>query len=692
MLLAGLAVGVPLLIHWLTRPKPVRLPLSTIRFVQAAVQQRRAHHRLRDIILLALRVLAVLLIALAFARPLIGAKPVVASDSPGGLARVVILDQSQGMGEVYAGATAFDRARAAAATYLTYSPSARFNLILAGAKPHPVVDRLTGNFSALREELSSAKPLPQKIDTVAALNMAADLLSSGAADQKRELIVVSNFQRSNWANVDFSNLPKDTKIQLETVAPKETPANMAILKITPRGRVQQGRETHLDVEVGNYSPAARDVVVNLSAGSAAGVAKGVCPPGKVTLSATMVLSQPGWIGGEAKLAGTEDALASDNARPFVLNVRPAATYALITRETSTPRPTSSHFLERALAPFVAREESASAGVERVRRIAPETLDRDVLANADLIVIDHPGKLSPPQAGLLVSLLRRGRPVLYVAAEPVDATNLKLLAESAGTDLKMPVEFAPPPAAAPRRDLFLTEVRGNVSPFAAFGDSLQAAIGPLRFGGGLSSHPLAGGLPEDVLAGYSDHSACLVTTACAAGTLAVLNADLNDSNLVASPVFVPLLDELIARLMSRQERADASACGEALVAYLPAEAGVAAGLRVVGPDATRESRGTIQDDSNAALWRWNSAGPPGVYSIMRGDARVYALATAAPAITSDLQSLDPDVLKTRLAGGRSISVHSADDENEHRDNLWCWALVVCCGCLLTELLVLRGFKT
>src|SRR5665213_1550412 len=116
-LYAGLAVGLPLLIHWLTRPRPIRLALSTIRFVREAVQQRRARHRLRDIILLLLRALAVLLLAAAFARPLIGAKPLVPAESSAGAARVVLLDQSLGMSEVFHGATAFDRARATAAKY-----------------------------------------------------------------------------------------------------------------------------------------------------------------------------------------------------------------------------------------------------------------------------------------------------------------------------------------------------------------------------------------------------------------------------------------------------------------------------------------------------------------------------------------------------------------------------------------------
>src|SRR3972149_6317507 len=42
------AAGLPVVIHWLTRPRPVRLPLSTLRVVEVVVKQRRALWRPRD--------------------------------------------------------------------------------------------------------------------------------------------------------------------------------------------------------------------------------------------------------------------------------------------------------------------------------------------------------------------------------------------------------------------------------------------------------------------------------------------------------------------------------------------------------------------------------------------------------------------------------------------------------------------
>src|SRR5438270_10349410 len=93
----AVAVGLPLVIHWLTRPRPMRLPLSTIRFVLEAVQQRRARHRLRDAIILLLRIAAIVLLALALARPLLAEKSGPKPAASGGT-RIVVLDASQSMG------------------------------------------------------------------------------------------------------------------------------------------------------------------------------------------------------------------------------------------------------------------------------------------------------------------------------------------------------------------------------------------------------------------------------------------------------------------------------------------------------------------------------------------------------------------------------------------------------------------
>jgi hypothetical protein len=223
------------------------------------------------------------------------------------------------------------------------------------------------------------------------------------------------------------------------------------------------------------------------------------------------------------------------------------------------------------------------------------------------------------------------------------------------------------------------------------ETMTAAAGSLRFAGGLATRRIEGGLQDDVLATYSDRSACLVVTTCGAGSLAVLNADLSVSNLPTSAVFVPMIGELCGRLLAAGRATDASPCGEPLATYLPAEITTADGLAVIGPDGSKQSDSALSQEASFVLLRADAAGAPGVYRITRGKDTVFALATAAPAPESDLEPLDPATLKTRLAAGRTVFYQGAGDAPP-KDQAWAWILVVCAVCLIGEFGVLKAFGT
>lgn len=690
------AAALPIAIHFLTKPKPVRMPLSTIRFVRDVVKQRRARSRLRDFLVLGLRALAILLIAFAVARPLIGKPPLVAAEESAKAARVVILDVSQSLAAQHRGVQLFERARSVAAGYLGEQSGSQANLILAGAGARPEFTRLTANFAALRDGLSRAQVRPERLNVAAAINQAAELLSRSANEGvKRELVIVSDFQRSNWAAADFSALPADARIQLDSVAPTEPLTNLAVLRVNGPPRVEPGRDVRVEVEVGNFSATPRRAQVEVSLNESVVRLEGTCPPGgRTVLSGDVPLRGAGWQVGQVRLIDNQDALASDDLRPFVLEARPAPTFALVTRLPATPsnssRANSSYFLERALAPLEPRPGRTEV---KVQRISPERLDRESLSEVDAIVLDHPGQLSATAIQLLATLMRRGRGVLYVASESADATNLQRLAEVAGSDLQLPVEFAPPAPGQRRRDLFLTEVRKELSPFAIFGETVMQVTGPLRFGGGLTTRRKEGALADDVLATLSDRSAALVVSSSGEGVLAVLNADLSISNLPQSAAFVPLIGELTSRLLGKPRESSARPCGEALAIRLPATAGPAAGLRVVAPANASGEVGQLIEEGGGVVWRSPLIEHPGVYQIRRGDVVTYAAAIATPPEEADLRPMDPKVLTERLAGGRQIAFRSASGEtDEQQDRIWTWLAVACVVCLLGEMLALKLFRT
>jgi hypothetical protein len=701
ILIGVVAAGLPVAVHFLTRPRPVRMPLSTLRFVHEAVLHRRTRHRLRDALVLTLRTLAVLLVACAVARPFLGQAGLSAVDEQADAVRVVVLDVSQSMGATNHGIESFERARPLAARHLEYRRGMKADLILAGARPVSVFTRASSNFSVLRDELSRAKLQPEKLAVQEALNLASEIIAREEASPvlRREVLIVSDFQRSNWGAADFSVLPSGTRIELASVAPAEPLPNLAILRVAAQGRAEIGRDLRLEVEVGNFSDSPQTVTVEVVLGEATAQLSGLCGANsKTVLTGDLALREAGWQTGEARLLGVSDALAADNVRACVFDVRPAPRLALVTREPATKRPSASYFIERAISPVegtsgdVAADLSAATG-DGLARLDPARLDRDVIGSVDLLIVVQPGRLPEDSINQLASVIRRGRGVLYVASDAADAANLRLIAGATTGMLKFPAEFAPPAAKQPRRNLFLVNVQQDQPPFQIFGDELPALLETLRFSGGLDSRRVEGALAEDILAQFNDQSVFLASATLEAGAFVVLNADLSASNLPMSPLYVPFVGELVQKLLGQGRRAGEIACGEPFALMLPPDAAAAAELSMAGPRAGEPVAGDLSDDGAGVLWKGDSAGGPGVYRVLLKGTPIYAVAATIPAAESDLRSVPAKVFEERLAGGREVRYRSLTRSgSEEHDTAWSWLAVACVICLLGELAALKSFNT
>src|SRR5216117_4001260 len=156
MLAALAAVGLPILIHYLTRARPRRIVFPPFKFLVEACAGQQAVHRLRTIVLLTLRTLAVLALVLLFARPFL--KPSGPAGSADVATRVVlVLDASLSMRAVQRGVPLFSRAQAEAADVLrTLESGSEAAIILVGATPRALLPALSRNIPALHEQLVRA--------------------------------------------------------------------------------------------------------------------------------------------------------------------------------------------------------------------------------------------------------------------------------------------------------------------------------------------------------------------------------------------------------------------------------------------------------------------------------------------------------------------------------------------------------
>ena len=256
----------------------------------------------------------------------------------------------------------FQLAKVQAKRFLDAESGLKANLILAGAQPKAVFEQPSANLKVLGDALVEAKAKPEHIDVQAALSMASAMLASDDPDSESEVIVVSDFQRSNWAAVDFSVLPKTTRIKLESVAKPETLANIAIESARFLEQPTAGAPATLEVEVGNFSTAARNVNVEVTIGPAVVNLEGGCPAGRSTLlTAEVSLPSTGWQVGWAKIADNLDALSVDDKFPFVVQAIDSPGIAVVTQQSARKIPSSSYYVQTALQPF--DDEAAQTTVE-----------------------------------------------------------------------------------------------------------------------------------------------------------------------------------------------------------------------------------------------------------------------------------------------------------------------------------------
>jgi hypothetical protein len=135
LLLGGLLLmGVPVLLHLIMRPKPKRLPFPAFRFLVQRHQSNQRKLRLRQLLLLALRVFLLAAICLALARPKIFSERIHLSGDRS-VAAVLLFDTSYSMEYTVNGRSRLDEAKRRAQELLDELPEGSRIAILDTAEP-----------------------------------------------------------------------------------------------------------------------------------------------------------------------------------------------------------------------------------------------------------------------------------------------------------------------------------------------------------------------------------------------------------------------------------------------------------------------------------------------------------------------------------------------------------------------------
>ncbi len=225
--LAALA-AIPVLLHLLRRNIGSRVEFPAVRYLQAAERDSSRDVRAKNLLLLVLRILIVLLLALAAAKPIWTR----GQGTPRTLA--IVLDNSVSTAAIVGGAPVLDRLTAAARDLRAASRSAeRIWLITADGTVYTGPD-------AIDAALSRVIGLPGAGHLDAAVRTAV-ALSQGDGDDGGAVAVLTDGQRSAW-RTDLPTGSSRIRVFVPTLAP---PPNGAIISATaqpqwwtPRGTLE----------------------------------------------------------------------------------------------------------------------------------------------------------------------------------------------------------------------------------------------------------------------------------------------------------------------------------------------------------------------------------------------------------------------------------------------------------------------
>ncbi len=692
------ALAIPVAVHFLTKPRPVTYPLATIRFLREVIEEKRSRSRLRDLIVLILRMLAVGLLAMALARPWISNSQSIETIPNDATARVIVIDVSQSMSAKSEGTTAIAKAQSLAMKYLEYAPNLQANVVLVGAKARPVFRSVSPNLASVREAVRSAVPRCEKADVKFAMNLIGSMLSESSA-AKTELIIISDFQRSNWSNLYLDSIPAATKIQLESVA-SDAKSNIAITGFRLSGRAIVDSDVILEFDVANYSDQDAEIRVNIDLGDLQTAASGkVNLQSLGTLTASMKFTQPQWVTGWIELQGNSDFIVADDSRPISFRIDMPPKVVVLTKSSIEKGANSAFYLHQALEVIAGSARTGGKSKSQsgqIQTIAPDKANAINLSDADIFLINHCGALDVAVVDAISSHVRKGKGLFYIASELVDAVNLDLFATAMGSGYQPPIQLVPPDIDVKRKDLFIRDVHHRQPPFYIFGEQAIAAMQTTRIGGGLASRLLETGLRDQVVAELSDSSALLFLTNCDAGTVVVLNADLDESNWCSQPSFFPVFNELINATFSNRNSSPESFGGESLVRQLDSTIPEATNLVAETSDkrsALTDSFGVWEWNAaqNSYIWDWPVPVGPGIYRLLNKRETAIATAISAPAAESDPKTLSAAVLQGRLAGTRTVSVRDAKAREPKSDQWWNWLIVACILGLASEIVTLRWFS-
>lgn len=654
------ALAIPVLIHLIQRERKRVVAFPSLMFLRRIPYQSVRRRSIRNWLLLCLRALALLMLIAAFARPFFPQGSLAASAAGGTREIVVLLDQSASMGY---GDRWIQAQRAAHSAIDGLSGDDRATLVLFARNAEENV-RATTDRLRLNQAVDAAKVTSGATRYGPALKLAQSIL--GASAQKRkEVVLVSDFQKTGWTGAEDIHLPEGTVLTPVSVAGQGT-SNVSVPSVAFARADFSGQE-RITVTAGLMNRG--DAAVN-------GVAATLEIDGRqieskpVTIaanSASSVSFAPFTLA-DSNVRGVvragSDPLPQDNTFHFVMTPgRPVSVLVVAQREESGDRNDPSLYLSKALS--IGTAPAFQVDVTSAVRMSPASLEK----RSVVVLNDTP---FPPAAagGAMKKFVEGGGGVLVVLGEHSTwpSNDAALLPGTLGGTVDRP------------------DGRGGALGFLDYSHPVFEVFKAPHSGdftsGRVFRHRALTPTPASrVLARFDDGAVAATEQKAGLGRVIAWNTTVDDSwsDLPRTPVFLPLVHQLVRYLGRYEEAAAWRTVGQVL--------DLTSGTILVGSRKDRVAltpsgkRIPLSTGSGPEFLELDEQGFYELRSTGAAESRPPAVAVDIDPAESDLSVMDSSEFVAAVTGHAGPQVNAATapepetpQDLERRQALW-WYLLM-----------------
>ena len=641
----------PLFLHLFNLRQPQTVEFSSLAFVKELQESAVQRVRIKEWLLLALRMLAIACLVMAFAQPtLTGSLGGAVGTAP--TTHVVVVDNSLSMAADGDEGSYFDQAVQHAQGVLDAVEEGDEVLLWPTARTEERRPAPIANADVARQALAELEPQAGGAPLAQALERAAQAASESDLPQTA-LYVASDFQASTLGDSLEAALPDDLPVQLLPVDTRRQ-SNVGIADVTVTSRIAEvGQPVQLEATLVNHGPdPLPDYVASVYlAGERVAQATTTLEPGlETTVSFTVTPQERGWLGGA--VATEDDDFPADDRHHFTLHVPEERRVLRVRGEGQAPR-----YVDLALSSEMIADRIAL----RTTSIPEQDLASAELGQYDAVLLVGPRSLSSGEVEALARYVNRGGGLLLfpnAQARPDDynallgavgAGSVRGFSGALGADRTV-ASFGRVDLAHPLFEGVFQRQRGDAEASVEQPD-LHYTLNFRPSGqSGQSLIELSNGRPflHEVR-----HGSGRFLLMAVAPTRAW-------SDLPVRGLFVPLLYRSVYYLS-----ASTSVAGKQLVAGRPAELRVtgvapAASLRLVGPEGL-ELRPEQRNLFGATLLILDTAPvTPGAYAVQDGATQVQRIAINSAPVESNLRPAPPATAAQTLQAATGASVQAVSE--------------------------------